>query len=87
MTANALFGRFVGRESFVHALDPRMKLTLTAALFALVLCAFTPLALAVDAAFIIIAYGVARMSRDFLYISDGRVVSAPGKGSGEAGAL
>ncbi len=62
MTANALFGRFVGRESFVHALDPRMKLTLTAALFALVLCAFTPFALAVDATFIIIAYGVARIT-------------------------
>lgn len=62
MTTNALFGRFIARESFVHALDARMKLALTAAMFALVLCAFTPAALVVCALFTTLSYVAARIT-------------------------
>lgn len=62
MDMNAVFGRFIARESFVHALDPRMKLTLTLTMFALILCAFTPAALAVCALFVAVAYLAARIT-------------------------
>lgn len=62
MNANALFGRFIARRSFVHALDARMKLTLTVAVFALILCASTPAALVVCALFVALFYAAARIT-------------------------
>lgn len=58
----ALFGRFIARESFVHSLDARAKLTLTFAMLVIILCATTPMALTVCAVFVCAAYAAARIS-------------------------
>lgn len=58
----ALFGRFIAKESFVHSLDPRAKLTGAFAMMVIILCATTPAALAVSAVFVCIAYAAARIS-------------------------
>lgn len=61
-TLDALFGRFIAQESFVHALDGRAKLTLAFAMLVIILCANTPASLAVCAAFVCAAYAAARIS-------------------------
>ncbi len=62
MAVNAIFRRFIARKSFVCALDARIKLTLTVWMFALVLSAFTPLALGLCALFVFAAFAAARIA-------------------------
>lgn len=57
----ALFGRFIAQESFVHSIDARAKITLTLAMLLIILCAWTPLALAVCAVFVCASYAAARI--------------------------
>lgn len=69
MASRFAFSRFIARQSFVHGLDPRMKLTLTLALFVVILCAFTPAALTACAVFAIAAYAAARITPRELWLT------------------
>lgn len=62
MNFQAIFGRYIPRDSPIHRMDPRAKLLLTLAFMGMVFCANSYLALGVAALFTAGLFGIARIS-------------------------
>ena len=61
MGDRAIIGQYWPAESFVHAMDPRVKFLLSLGLMAAVFCAATPASLAVAALFVAAFYAASRI--------------------------